>query len=111
VHVLSNLDLISAIRAGGEVRERVFDYWVQRCAKHFAKGEEGYMFYCALLAVVKEFCAAEGVRAFENRFMPLVDDRFMDDKFGDLLAEVIGAQLESWRGPWWKRVWRTIRPW
>jgi hypothetical protein len=109
VAAVSNLDLVSAVRAGGEVQERVFDYWAQRYARHFAKGEEGYKLYCAILEVVREFCAAEGVRAYQSRFVPLLDRSFLQDRFIEVLADAIGSELQV--SPWWRKLWRVILLW
>jgi hypothetical protein len=106
---VSNRDLISAIRAGRETRERVFDLWVQRHAGHFAKGEEGYKFYCATLEVVRAFCSTEGVRAYEERFLPLVDREFLQERFIELFGEEFEQSLPWQSRPWGRRLWRHAR--
>ena len=79
-------NFIAAIRAGGDTRERAFQFFEQRLGPSF-KGPEGFKFYEDLLAIVRE--ADEGaVKEYQKRFVPLLDQ--------DLLkSQVMGAFKEA----------------
>jgi predicted HicB family RNase H-like nuclease len=55
-------DFIGAVKAGGQMRKRAFDYWAERHGDKFANGEKGYKFYCDLLEEVKKAGDPKGLK-------------------------------------------------
>jgi hypothetical protein len=66
---------ISALRAGRQMRARMYDTIEQRHAHDFASGKDGERFYENLLSAVRDSGATEAVEEFESRFFPLVNPR------------------------------------
>jgi hypothetical protein len=86
----------------------VFHHWVQCYGKYFAQGESGYNFYCAILEMIENSCTAEAVRAYEDRFLPLLDQNLLHKRIADMLG---GPTHSRRHRPWRKKIWRVIRPW
>jgi hypothetical protein len=64
---------MDALRAGREMRKRMFDTIEQRHADDFANGQRGKLLYEDLLAAVRDSGAAGAAEEFETRFFPLLD--------------------------------------
>jgi hypothetical protein len=90
-------NFIAAIRAGGETRERAFQFFEERLGPSF-KGPEGFKFYEDLLAIVRE--ADEGVvKEYQKRFVPLLDQNLLQSEvmtaFKEALPEYYLSKLKD----------------
>jgi hypothetical protein len=80
-------DFIGAVKAGGHMRKRAFDYWAERHGDKFANGEKGYKFYCDLLEEVKKAGDPKAVEEYQKRFIELCDQDVVKAKvFGAFIA-------------------------
>lgn len=80
-------NFIAAIRAGGDTRERAFQFFEQRLGPSF-KGPEGFKFYEDLLAIVRE--ADEGaVKEYQKRFVPLLDQDLLQSQVMTAFKEAL----------------------
>jgi hypothetical protein len=64
---------IGTLRAGPDVRKRVFDSLEQRFADGLGTGREGKLLYDALLSAVRDADVPGAAEEFEARFLPLVN--------------------------------------
>ena len=64
---------IGTLRAGRDVRKRIFDSLEQRFAHGLGTGREGKMLYDALLSAVRDADVPGAAEEFEARFLPLVN--------------------------------------
>jgi hypothetical protein len=72
--VLEHRDaFIGTLRAGPDVRKRVFDSLEQRFAHGLGTGREGKMLYDALLSAVRDANVPGAEEEFEARFLPLLN--------------------------------------
>ena len=63
---------IQTLRAGPQVRERIFDTLEERCGQHLANDQAGRDLYDVLYSAVHDAAVPEAVKEFENRFLPLL---------------------------------------
>src|SRR6185369_93420 len=84
---------MEALRGGRQMRKRIFDTLEQHHTHDFGNSRLGPRLYEDLLSAVRESGAAEAVKEFENRFLPLVNtdparDNAHDDVSGELTKAV-----------------------
>jgi hypothetical protein len=88
------------------MRKRIFDTLEQHHTHDFGNSRLGPRLYEDLLSAVRESGAAEAVKEFESRFLPLVNtdpsrDNAHDDVSGDLTKAVRAtAAKDRRRGSW-----------
>ena len=71
---------MDALRAGRQMRKRIFDTLEQHYAHDFGNSTVGPRLYKNVLSAVRESGAAEAVKEFESRFLPLVNSDPSRDK-------------------------------
>jgi hypothetical protein len=64
---------METLRAGREMRKRIFDTLEQRHAHDFGNGRAGMKLYEDLLSAVRDAGVPEAAEEFENRFFPLLN--------------------------------------
>ena len=99
---------MEALRGGRQMRKRIFDTLEQHHTHDFGNSRLGPRLYEDLLSAVRESGAAEAVKEFESRFLPLVNtdparDNAHDDVSGELTKAVRATaardrKLSSWIG-------------
>ena len=80
-------NFIAAIRAGGDTRERAFQFFEQKLGASF-KGPDGFKFYEDLLAIVRE-ADERAVKEYQDRFVPLLDQDLLKAKVMGTFKEVL----------------------
>jgi hypothetical protein len=85
---------MEALRGGRQMRKRIFDTLEQHHTHDFGNSRLGPRLYEDLLSAVRESGAAEAVKEFESRFLPLVNTDPARDKAeadDDVSAELTKA--------------------
>jgi cytochrome c biogenesis protein ResB len=85
---------ISTLRAGPDMRKRIFDSLEQRFAHGLGTGQQGKILYDALHSAVRDADVPGAAEEFESRFLPLVNParsrREVDAPDQDQIAVVDG---------------------
>jgi len=91
------------LRAGREMRKRIFDTLEQRHAEDFGNGRAGMKLYEDLLSAVRDAGVPKAAEEFENRFFPLLNpDRPRgEEDFGTPTDQDRMTAVEDRRGGSW----------
>jgi hypothetical protein len=96
---------METLRAGREMRKRVFDTLEQRHAHDFGNGRAGMKLYEDLLSAVRDAGVPEAAKEYENRFFPLLSpDRPGDEADFGAAKEMTNHRItavEDRRGGRW----------
>src|SRR5438045_107523 len=92
---------MDALRSGRQMRKCIFDTLEQHHADDFGNSRVGPRLYQDILAAVRESGAAEAVKEFESRFLPLVNSDPARDNAAILVSEkAAAAAADRKRGRW-----------
>jgi len=97
---------MEALRGSRQMRKRIFDTLEQHHTHDFGNSRLGPRLYEDLLSAVRESGAAEAVKEFESRFLPLVNtdpsrDNAHDDVSGELTKAVRATAAKDRRRSSW----------